>query len=229
MAVVAEATGYYLYDTFEAADAEIKRLEGGLAEIESPRKEVGRNEKSDGSNRRLECEQCCLAGRAARLAAKLPPGRDIVIQRLAMSPARGGRASISFQGSAHEIESRPANGDNVRDARHEIQTPRVEERVQDKSYSWSFDTTISLSTEKLEFDDPDDQDPVKIADDGDESKKLKTSKSRKSKTKSKSQSELKKSPPVEDSKTKVPQVPESKEQEGNQQDEKKPETSEAQS
>jgi outer membrane murein-binding lipoprotein Lpp len=81
------------------------------------------------------------------LSVRFPSSRDAVVQRMSMSPSRGGGGVITLQGQAREPAVVEKIGMNIRDPNHEIQTPRVQERLQEKSYTWHFETSIYVTSD----------------------------------------------------------------------------------
>lgn len=153
-AAVAAVVGcgwFYLNEKFSDIDAKIKQLNAELADLKTQEKKSADKRKSTEALEDWVGNSVVWLDELRDLSANFPSGQDIVIQRLAMSPARGGRAGISFQGAARESKVVPRMESTLRDPRHEIQTPRVEERAQDKLYPWTFDTSISLTPEKVDF------------------------------------------------------------------------------
>jgi hypothetical protein len=90
------------------------------------------------------------------LSVRFPPSRDAVVLRMSMSPSRGGGGVVTLQGQARNPAVVETMGQSIRDGSHEIQTPRVQERLQEKSYTWQFETSIFVSTDGAE-DEKSDQ------------------------------------------------------------------------
>ena len=145
--------GYYVYESFAKLTAEQKQLTSDLADLTSRIKKSADKKKMAEAIEDWNGNSVIWLDELRDLSAKFPPGQDLVIQRLAMTPTRAGRASISFQGLARESKVVARMESALRDNRHEVQTPRIEERVLDKMYSWSFDTSIGVSPNKIEVDD----------------------------------------------------------------------------
>lgn len=148
LAAMGLAGGYYVWDLFGAADAENKRLADELADLESLVKKTVEKKKVIDALDDWNNNSIVWLDELRDFSSKIPSGQDLVIQRLTMSPARGGRATIAFQGLAREPNVVTRMEATLRDPRHEVQTPRVDERVQDKSYTWNFETSISVSAAK---------------------------------------------------------------------------------
>lgn len=158
------SVGYYVYETFAQLNEQQKKLSSELADLTSRIKKSADKKKMAEAIEDWNGTSVIWLDELRDLSAKFPPGQDLVIQRLAMSPSRGGRASIAFQGLAREskVVSRMESG--LRDSRHEVQTPRIEERVLDKMYSWGFDTSISVAPNKIDVEDlVDKKEPVEEA------------------------------------------------------------------
>lgn len=143
---------YYLWETFSKLDAEIVKLKNDSAKLKTQIKKTSEKKNVTDAIEDWNASSIIWLDELRDLASKFPSGQDFVIQRLTMTPSRSGRATIAFQGLASESRIVTRMESALRDARHEVQTPRVEERTQDKLYSWSFDASISLSPAKLDIE-----------------------------------------------------------------------------
>jgi|GEM_PF-437844 len=150
VALLGGAGAYYLWDVFSTADAEIKRLASELSDLEGLVKKTTEKKKVADALEDWNANSVVWLDELRDFSAKLPTGQDLVLQRLTMSPARGGRASLAFQGLAREPNVVTRMEATLRDTRHEVQTPRVDERIQDKSYPWNFETSVSLTPARIE-------------------------------------------------------------------------------
>ena len=150
IALLGGAGAYYLWDIFSTADAEIKRLASELSDLEGLVKKTTEKKKVADALEEWNVNSVVWLDELRDFSAKLPTGQDLVLQRLTMSPARGGRASLAFQGLAREPNVVTRMEATLRDTRHEVQTPRVDERIQDKSYPWNFETSVSLTPARIE-------------------------------------------------------------------------------
>ena len=158
--------GYYMWDTISTADAENKRLAEELADLEKLVKKTAEKKKVIEAIDDWNTNSIVWLDELRDLSARFPSGQDLVLQRLTMSPSRGGKANVAFQGLAREPSVVTRMEETLRDARHEIQTPRVDERVQDKSYTWNFETLVSLSAVKPKPRPDDDESPNKAGGKG---------------------------------------------------------------
>ena len=156
LALMFGVAGYYMWDTISTADAENKRLAEELADLEKLVKKTAEKKKVTEAIDDWNTNSIVWLDELRDLSARFPSGQDLVLQRLTMSPSRGGKANVAFQGLAREPSVVTRMEETLRDARHEIQTPRVDERVQDKSYTWNFESLVSLSAVKPK-PQPDDE------------------------------------------------------------------------
>ncbi|HEY0983052.1 hypothetical protein [Schlesneria sp.] len=152
--------GYYQWDLIASADAENHRLQEELSDLEKLVKKTTEKKKVIAALDEWNTNSIVWLDELRDLSSRFPSGQDIVLQRLTMSPARGGKANVAFQGLVREPGVVTRMEATLRDARHEIQTPRVDERVQDKSYTWNFESLLSLSAVKPKSTaEPDDDAP----------------------------------------------------------------------
>ena len=163
IALVGGGLGYYLWDLFTTADAEVKQLADELSDLEGLVKKTAEKKKIIDAIDDWNTNSVVWLDEIRDLSSRFPSGQDLVLQRLTMSPARGGKASIAFQGLAREPNVVTRMEATLRDSRHEVQTPRVDERVQDKSYTWNFETSVSLTPAKIEIEKPADKEASETA------------------------------------------------------------------
>jgi len=143
------AVGQYLvWERFAAADEEIKRLTDDLKTLEKQVKKTAEKRQVADLLEDWNRNSIIWLDELRNLSTGLPSGQDLVLQRLNASSARGGKGMVSFQGLAREPQVITQMEVTLRDDRHEVQTPRIEERVQEKSYPWGFETAISVTPAK---------------------------------------------------------------------------------
>ena len=143
---------YYMSERFAEVDKELKDMRADLAEQDKFLKKYADKRKAADAIEEWNSNGIIWLDELRELSTRFPPGRDLVIQRVAMAQSRAGKGTITFAGLAREAKVVARMESALRDARHEVQTPRVEERPSDKWYSWSFDASISLTPKKVELD-----------------------------------------------------------------------------
>ncbi len=131
---------------------------------------------------------------------RFPSSRDAMVLRMTLSPSRGGRGTIAFNGLARDPTVVTQMELSLRDDRHEIQTPRVQEREQEQGYTWQFDSKIEITNPAKESQEKSkktsklskSKDREESADDGDEKPDAKSSTAaQKSKVESKQKEQTK--------------------------------------
>lgn len=147
--LVIAAMGLYLVrERFAAADEEIKQLTDDLKTLEKTIKKNAEKRQVAESLEEWNRNSIVWLDELRNLSTGLPSGQDMVLQRLNVSSSRGGKGLVSFQGLAREPQVITQMEVTLRDDRHEVQTPRIEERAQEKTLSWGFETAISVTPAK---------------------------------------------------------------------------------
>jgi Tfp pilus assembly PilM family ATPase len=127
------------------ADAENQRLEKDLSQLKKVVKDA--NER----NKTVESVRDWLAGdvdwldELRDLSIRFPTARDMIVLRFNMvSSSRDGGGEVTLQGVVREPQVVAHMETAVRDEYHEVSSRRVQERVHEKTYSWHFETSISV-------------------------------------------------------------------------------------
>lgn len=143
---------YFIWERFAEADEEIKVLSEELKDLEKRVKKTAERRQIAESIQEWNKNGIVWLDELRSLSANLPSGQELVVQRLNATTARGGKGAISFQGRARDPKVITQMETDLRDNRHEVQTPRVEERQQEKSFPWSFETSVTVSAVKSKIE-----------------------------------------------------------------------------
>jgi hypothetical protein len=76
---------------------------------------------------------------------RFPPSRDAMVLRMSLNPGRTGGGLIDLQGVVRDPSVVLQMEHNVRDEFHEVRSNRVQERVQEKSHAWYFETSVVVA------------------------------------------------------------------------------------
>lgn len=128
-------------------------MERELKELDAEFKKLDKTRQLAGAVEEWESGSVNWLDELKALSVKFPSSRDAVILRMSMSPSRGGGGVVTIQGQARNPAVVEAMGQNIRDDAHAIQTPRVQERLQEKSYTWQFETSIFVAGQSERMDD----------------------------------------------------------------------------
>ena len=84
------------------------------------------------------------------LSLRFPSDRDAVVLRMGLGHARGEGGTIDMVGVVRDpvIVTRIEN--SLRDKHHQISSRHVQERVQENSYSWHFESSLVVALARQE-------------------------------------------------------------------------------
>lgn len=138
---------YFAFDYFQQYSARsnqgINDLRGTLSDLKSRLKKIDKERKLAEALNQWESTNPNWLDELRELSVKIPPGQDVTLSRLSMSPGRGAGGAISFSASARTPDAVVALEKALRDERHAIQTPGITQRS-DKNYPWGFESTLSV-------------------------------------------------------------------------------------
>ena len=78
------------------------------------------------------------------MAWRSPSDRDVLCQSIAVSPGRAGGGTTVLSGTARSFAVVTSMEDELRDKYHQIRTPHLEERIQNKKSTWQFESTMHV-------------------------------------------------------------------------------------
>jgi Tfp pilus assembly protein PilN len=143
LAVVLTGVGLHFWDSLQALEADNAKLEQRLRELDKSLK------KANGQRRVTEAvEQWQLAStnwldELRDFSLRFPSSRDAVVLHLALlSRENGGEMDFSALVRDPTILYRMEN--SVRDAFHQVRSKGIQERDQEKTYSWHFESRIAV-------------------------------------------------------------------------------------
>jgi Tfp pilus assembly PilM family ATPase len=137
--------GYYAWSTFAEVNAENESLDAELDRLDEQFKRAGKQQKVIQAIHDWGEHDVNWLDELRDLSLRFPSGRDAVLLRMALSHGRGTGATIDMVGVVRDpaIVSRIEN--NLRDKYHQISSRHVQERVQEKSYSWHFESSLVVA------------------------------------------------------------------------------------
>jgi Tfp pilus assembly PilM family ATPase len=137
--------GYRVWSTFAEVDAENETLTAELDRLDDKFKLAGKQQKIIQAIRDWGESDVNWLDELRDLSLRLPGGRDAVLLRMNMSHSRTSGGTIEMTGVVRDplIVSRIEN--SLRDKFHQIANKHVQERMQDKSYSWHFESSLVVA------------------------------------------------------------------------------------
>lgn len=127
-------------------DATNRELESELRDLKKAAKKLGEQNKVVDAVRDWLAGDVNWLDELRDLSIRFPTARDMILLRTSMaSTPRAGGGEVILQGVVRDplVVSRMET--NVRDKYHELSSKRVQERIRDKTYSWHFETSISVA------------------------------------------------------------------------------------
>jgi len=147
-AVALFVLGYPQYESYQELVAKNDKIAQELREMKQSEKTIKKQATIASAISGWEEGSINWLKELQSLSERFPSSRDAMVLRMSLSSSRVG--TITFNGLARDPAVVTRMERDLRDATHEIQTPRVQERVQENGYTWQFDTKITISKAKPE-------------------------------------------------------------------------------
>jgi hypothetical protein len=137
--------GYNVWSSFATIDADNANLSAQLSQLDDDFKRAGKQQKLIQAIEQWRADDVNWLDELRDLSLRFPSGRDAVVLRMGLSHGRGEGATIDMVGVVRDpaIVSRIEN--NLRDKHHQISSRHVQERVQDKGYTWHFESSLVVA------------------------------------------------------------------------------------
>lgn len=145
VAAVVLVGGYLAWSKFSAADevndrlaAESKKLDDLVKRAEAKRAAVDEiGLWADGDIVWLD--------ELRDLSLRFPSARDAVLLRLTMARSTTKGGTVEMQGLVRDPSIVGRMESNLRDAHHEVRSKRVQATIQERSYTWQFDSSLAVT------------------------------------------------------------------------------------
>lgn len=142
VALLAAVGGYYIWDSLAELDRQNAALAQRLNELEQSLKKAARKRIVAESIQAWQASHVNWLDELRDFCSRFPSSRDAVILRLALSPSREGGGEFDFNGVVRDPAIVLRMENRIRDDFHQMRSPRVQERVQDKNFSWHFESRV---------------------------------------------------------------------------------------
>jgi len=162
---------YLVWSTLAEVDAENRRLAKRLSELKELTKKAAKQQQVIDSIADWEGRNVNWLDELRDLSLRFPSGRDVLILRMTLTASRGGGGAVDLQGLVRDPEVVVRMERDIRDPFHEVRSKRVQERMQEKAYSWLFETSMFVARrDKSQYTSHQAPEPDKGADIGRETK-----------------------------------------------------------
>jgi Tfp pilus assembly PilM family ATPase len=142
LGAVVVAGAWHVWETLHELDTKNAELSGRLRELDESWKKAASKGAVVQSIENWQAASVNWLDELRDFCERFPSSRDAMVLNLSLSPSREGGGEINLNGLVRDpdIVLRMENG--IRDDFHQMRIPRVQERVQDKNYSWHFESRI---------------------------------------------------------------------------------------
>ncbi|MBN2022500.1 MAG: hypothetical protein JW809_06865 [Pirellulales bacterium] len=141
---VATAGGYYVWDRLADVDAVNARLANDLKEHRALLKQANDKCQLVEAIRQWQATDVNWLDELRDLSLRFPSSRDALVTKMTLSPGRGSGGSVAFVGLVRDPAIVVRMETTIRDGFHEVRSRRVQERQQERDYTWQFDATMDV-------------------------------------------------------------------------------------
>ncbi len=144
-AAVVLLLGYHVYSTLAEVDAENETLATELKRLDDQFKQAGKKQKMIQGIRDWQKDDVNWLDELRDLSLRFPSGRDAVVLRMGLSHSRGAGGSIEMVGLVRDPAIVSRIESQLRDKYHQISSRHVQERLQEASYTWHFESSLLVA------------------------------------------------------------------------------------
>lgn len=137
--------GYSTWSTFAEVNEENQTLAARLKELDDLSKRAAQQQATAAAVREWNAGDVVWLDELRDLSLRFPKARDAVVLQMSFSHARAGGGTIDLQGVVRDPAIVGRMERNLRDEFHEVRSKGVKERVQDKGFSWQFESSVSVA------------------------------------------------------------------------------------
>lgn len=138
--------GYQAWSSLAEIDAQNEALSAELARLDEQFKRAGKQQRLIQAINEWRENDVNWLDELRDLSLRFPSDRDAVVLRMGLGHARGEGGTIDMVGVVRDpvIVTRIEN--NLRDKHHQISSRHVQERLQENSYSWHFESSLVVAS-----------------------------------------------------------------------------------
>ncbi len=144
-AVIALVVGFRVWTEFAGADQQIAELQDELDRLNSQLKQASQKQKVIAAIENWSRSDVNWLDELRDLSLRFPSGRDAVVLRMGLSHSRDSGGTIALVGIVRDPVVVSRIESNLRDAHHQISSRHMQERIQEGSYSWHFESSIGVT------------------------------------------------------------------------------------
>jgi hypothetical protein len=143
--LLALVAGYFQWERLAAVDDQNRQLAAELKELRELAKRAGKQGELVRAVRAWKTRDVIWLDELRDLSLRFPSSRDAVVLRMSMAPARAGGGVIELEGLVRDPSIVVRMENSVRDQHREVRSERVQQRGREKTHSWLFETSMSVT------------------------------------------------------------------------------------
>lgn len=144
LALLAMVAGSFYWDAISALQDKNRDLTQQRKELDTTLKRSRRQTQLFASVRDWKAADVVWLDELRDLSQRLPPSRDLLVQRMTISGGRSGGAVIEMQGVVRNAAVIAEIDRTLHDEYHAVSSKRVSDYPQGSGYSWVFERTITV-------------------------------------------------------------------------------------
>ena len=143
-AVVIAIGGYCVWDELRGLEAQNDKLAAELRDLEELVKKATGHRRLAESIELWEARNVNWLDELRDFCERFPTSRNALVLHMTLTPSRSGGGEIDLNGLVRDPAIVLRMEKSIRDEFHTVQRGRVQERVQEKAYTWHFDSTVTV-------------------------------------------------------------------------------------
>lgn len=144
VAVVIFGIAFNIWGRLSEIDDHNQQLSNRLKQLNETLKKAGQQQKLIDAVSQWKARDICWLDELRDLSIRFPSARDAMVLRMSLTSQSGG-AIIDLQGLVRDPRVVYSMEAKVRDQYRSVRSPRAQERLLEKDYTWLFETSVSVA------------------------------------------------------------------------------------
>jgi Tfp pilus assembly PilM family ATPase len=150
LGVLALLGSWVAYSSFSTINVEIEQLTKQSKELDDLVKKAQQKQVQVAAIDEWKSGEVIWIDEMRDLSARFPNRRDAILLRLTLGRAPGGGGLIELQGLVRDPTIVGRLESQLRDDHHEVRSKRVQENIQEKTFTWQFESSLAVSPRSKE-------------------------------------------------------------------------------
>jgi len=150
LGVIALLGSWIAYSSFSTINAEIDQLAKQSDELDDLVKRAQQKQVQVPAIEEWKSGEVIWIDELRDLSARFPNRRDAILLRLTLGRAPGSGGMMELQGLVRDPTIVGRLESQLRDDHHEVRSKRVQENIQEKTFTWQFESSLAVSPRSKE-------------------------------------------------------------------------------